>query len=233
MGVYAGPDVVENGLVLALDAGNSKSYPGSGTTWTDLSGNGNNGTLTNGPTFDGDNLGSIVFDGTDDRVVIPHNSSQNPTEITICSWVNQTDILNLSGRNPNIIGKTGNSGYRVRINGGFNTNVGSIVFFDRGSTNNITTLDGLVFSGSWYFIVGTGSAAGLKIYLNGTLQASNTTSFGGYTSTGDLAVGAASSGNDFSEQFYGKISQTLLYNRELTAQEIQQNYNATKSRFGL
>jgi hypothetical protein len=230
MALSHSPSIITNGLVLCLDAANPKSYPGSGTTWTDLSGNGNTGTLTNGPTFDGDNLGSIVFDGTDDRVVIPHNSSQNPTEITICSWVNQTDILNLSGRNPNIIGKTGNSGYRVRINGGFNNTVGSITFFDRGSTNSLLTSDGLLPTGNWYFIVATGSALGLKIYLNGTLQASKTTSFGGYTSTGDLAVGAASS-DDFSEQFYGKISQILLYNRELTAQEIQQNFNATKSRY--
>ena len=64
----SGPNIVEDGLVLALDAGNTKSYPGSGTTWTDLSGKGNNGTLTNGPTFDSGNGGAIFFDGGNDYV---------------------------------------------------------------------------------------------------------------------------------------------------------------------
>ena len=68
MGAAAGPNVVEDGLVLALDAGNTKSYPGSGTTWTDLSGKDNNGTLTDGPTFNSANGGSIVFDGTNDQI---------------------------------------------------------------------------------------------------------------------------------------------------------------------
>ena len=232
MAIFYNPRTITDGLVLCLDAGNTKSYPGSGTTWTDLSGNGNNGTLTNGPTYNSENGGSIVLDGTNDVVVVPHNSSQNPTEITICSWVNPTDLLNLSAKNPNFIGKSGNSGYRMRINGGFgDASIGSILFLDRGGTNLIITSDELVFSGSWYFIVGTGSASGLKIYLNGTLQASNTTSFGGFNATGDLAIGAENSTLSFSEQFYGKISQTLLYNRELTAAEIQQNFNATRSRY--
>ena len=60
------PKIVTNGLVLALDAANTKSYPGSGTVWSDLTPNGNNGALTNGPTFNSANGGSIVFDGTND-----------------------------------------------------------------------------------------------------------------------------------------------------------------------
>jgi hypothetical protein len=62
----SGPDLVQNGLVLALDAADKNSYRGTGTTWSDLSGNNNTGTLTNGPTFNGGNGGSIVFDGVDD-----------------------------------------------------------------------------------------------------------------------------------------------------------------------
>ena len=68
MGVFAGPEIVEDGLVLALDAGNTKSYPGSGTTWTDLSGNGNNGSLVNGVGYNSGNLGSLSFDGVNDYV---------------------------------------------------------------------------------------------------------------------------------------------------------------------
>lgn len=68
MSIYGGPDIITDGLVFCLDAANSKSYPGTGTAWTDLSGNDNNGTLTNGPTFDSSNGGSIVFDGVNDQV---------------------------------------------------------------------------------------------------------------------------------------------------------------------
>ena len=71
MGVFAGPEITESGLVLALDAGNLKSYPTTGTTWTDLSGRGNTGTLTNGPTYSSANGGSIVFDGVNDYVTVP------------------------------------------------------------------------------------------------------------------------------------------------------------------
>ena len=68
MSIAGGPDIVENGLVLHLDAADSNSYPGSGTVWTDLSGNGYNGTLTNGPTFSSSNRGGIVLDGTNDYI---------------------------------------------------------------------------------------------------------------------------------------------------------------------
>jgi len=68
MGAAAGPDIVEDGLVLCLDAANPKSYPGSGNTWTDLRGNGNDGTLVNGVGYDSANNGSMVFDGVDDSI---------------------------------------------------------------------------------------------------------------------------------------------------------------------
>ena len=76
MSSKCGPDINENGLVLFLDAANRLSYPGSGTAWSDLSGNSNTGTLTNGPTFSAGNMGSILFDGTDDyastgKVLVP------------------------------------------------------------------------------------------------------------------------------------------------------------------
>ena len=89
-----GPDISENGLVLYLDAGNRASYSGSGTTWTDLSGNSNTGTITNGPTFSAANLGSIVFDGTNDRVNFSTNSVFNfgTGNFSVFSWINTTKI---------------------------------------------------------------------------------------------------------------------------------------------
>lgn len=68
--MYTGPNIVTDGLVLYLDAANTKSYPGSGTTWNDLSGNGNNGTLINGYIFNSIGNGNLVFDGSNDYVNI-------------------------------------------------------------------------------------------------------------------------------------------------------------------
>ena len=83
MSYQTGPRIVTNGLVFCVDAADTNSYPGSGTTWFDLSGNGNNGTLNNGPTFNSANRGSIVFDGTNDWISVTRNSSLSPTsEIT-------------------------------------------------------------------------------------------------------------------------------------------------------
>jgi len=78
------PRIITDGLVLCLDAGNPKSYPGSGTTWTDLSGNGNNGTLTNGPTYNSGNLGSLVFDGVNDYVNL--GDLDLPAPFTLSIW---------------------------------------------------------------------------------------------------------------------------------------------------
>jgi hypothetical protein len=88
------PNTVTNGLVLYLDAGNTNSYPGTGTSWRDISGNSNNGTLTNGPTFNSANLGSIVLDGTDDYVNCGNNSSINitGTGLTLSAWVYRTAL---------------------------------------------------------------------------------------------------------------------------------------------
>ena len=79
--------IVTDGLVLALDAANAKSYPGSGTTWSDLSGNRNTGTLTNGPTFNSGNGGGIVFDGVDDYVDCGNSSTLQINQGTISAWV--------------------------------------------------------------------------------------------------------------------------------------------------
>ena len=96
----AGPDLVQNGLVLALDAADKNSYPGTGTNWYDLISNANTGTLTNGPTFSNLNGGCIVFDGTDDYVNIPYNVNLNPaTNVSVSVWSRLT-VSDSSIRNP-------------------------------------------------------------------------------------------------------------------------------------
>ena len=230
---YIDINAVRSGLVLYLDAGNVKSYSGSGETWFDLSGNSNHGTLINGVGYSSSGGGSLVFDGVNDIVRIPHNSTQNPQNITISSWINLSDFLNSFGRNPNILGKGGNDGYRFRVNGGFNSSPGQVVWFDRGSENIIGTDSDLVLPGDWHFITVTGSSSGLKIYVDDTLRSSNSVPFGGNTTTADLAIGGAGIGVLTNELFVGNIAKVLMYNRELTASEISQNFNAFRDRFGI
>ena len=97
MSLYHSPQISLNGLVLCLDAANPKSYPGSGTTWTDLSGNGNNGTLVNGVGYSSDNLGSLVFDGANDYVNAG-NLGSFYSQGTISYWMNSSAVENF--RNP-------------------------------------------------------------------------------------------------------------------------------------
>ena len=98
MGFGNGPRIVSNGLVLALDAADKNSYPGSGITWRDVSGNNNNGTLTNGPTFDSSNGGSIVFDGTNDFVTGSIGSINAPFTFSVFGKFNNVSQTRIYAR---------------------------------------------------------------------------------------------------------------------------------------
>jgi hypothetical protein len=224
MSLGHGASIVRNGLVLHIDAANRKSYPGTGTTCTNLSNTSNSGTLTNGTTYSNTNRGLFNFDGTNDLISIPHNAAQNPTSITISSWVRPSSLL----KNSNIVGKTNNAGYRYRVN----TN-GSVTFFDRGATNALTTATGLIIANNWYNIAVTGDATGLQIFINGVFIISNAVAFGGNTSSGNLALGAEDVTASFSESLIGSISQVSIYNRVLTGTEMQQNFNAIRGRYNI
>lgn len=222
MGVFAGPDIVESGLVLALDAGNTKSYPGSGTTWTDLSGRGNNGTLTNGPTYSN---GAIVFDGVDDYVSFTSNPSLT-NQISVDVWVN----LNTPPTQTNawILGREGS--YRLT----YATNTFQWVC---ATVNNSWYSTGTAINGDTQVIsnilnvVGTYDGANNKIYINGTLKTTGAAISGNILTTSTYYLVRSGAVNvDYGK---GAIYSHKLYNRALTAAEIQQNYNATKSRYGL
>ena len=230
MALAHSPRIVTDGLVLALDAGNTKSYPGSGTAWTDLSGKGNNGTLTNGPTFDSGNGGSIVFDGTDDYVTTG-TTLTDADELyantgnawSTSSWFNVDAISGLdkvvTGRGSGVDGATvyavwiNNADLKVRLRGGTSTNI---------STS--------IASNTWYNVVVTWDGTTANGYLNGqfvTTLAVGTAS----NQTNTFTIGATNSG--VLSEMDGKISQTLVYNRALTAAEVKQNYRNIKGRYGL
>jgi hypothetical protein len=228
------PQIVTSGLVLALDAANKVSYPGTGTTWYDLSGNGNTGTLTNGPTFSNVNLGTIVFDGTNDYVSITNNSTLRPTtELTIEYIIKGTTP---SGWCP-IIGY-GNGDY---TNGNYlcwvetGGNLQSLCRINNGGVIEYRQYSGIGISSTTLkymsFTMKIGDS--IKSYYNGintnaptSLPAGGTFYYGG-TSSPYQIVGLGGA------WLNGSISFIRLYNRALTAAEVLQNYNVTKTRFGL
>ena len=221
------PAVVTNGLVLNLDAGFTPSYPTTGTTWYDLSGNGNNGTLVNSPTFSSSNNGVIVFDGVDDRIFILNNNSFNVADnITLEMWVKlQVSQSNNLGF---LIKYTGNDGYLFYV-----TNNSDKAFaFDyrnRDGTYYRTIGTTNIQDGVWKCLTVQKSGLYSRVYINSTLEGTTVAStVGDMSSNVDLNLGT-----DFSTYMNGQMGSFRIYNRALTQAEITQNYNAIKSRYGL
>lgn len=212
--------IVTSGLTLCLDAGFTPSYTSSGTTWYDLSYNGLNNTLFNGPTFSSSNGGGVVYDGTDDYSHVGSSTILDITgNVTVCSWVYPTSFANQG----NIVSKNGNAAYRMR----FQT-AGTFWMYANG--NQITSPLSYTVN-NWYHAVGVFSSTGLRMYINGSLVQSNASAFNpNYTSASNFYIGSL---NTTLERFKGTISVINVYNRALSAAEVLQNYNAQKSRFGL
>ena len=218
------PKVITDGLVLYLDAANSRSYPGTGTAWNDLSRGGNNGTLVNGPTFNSGNGGSIVLDGTDDFVNCGNNSNLQIIQGTISSWV-RTTTPGASFRG--IIVK--------RLNVGLFTNDGVLVTYDWGNgqsrSTGINIADGKWKNVAMSFTDNTGSPSNNAIiYLNGSAVLTTTVK---YNSNNEEVLLGSGASFISTQCLNGNISTGLVYNRALSSTEILQNYNATKTRFGL
>jgi hypothetical protein len=227
------PRTITDGLVLCLDAANPKSYPGSGTTWTDLSGFGNNGTLVNGVGYTSDNGGSLVFDGVDDEVLINNNELARigTGNHTITSWVNN-DIVTQE----DFIGTGGIGVGDVLLMIFFQAGGGSGGFRGHAwsSTGNSNTIDSprAIGTGNWSMLTQRVSWGGnIDLFENGVLTASRALLGNAPSSSRtQLVIGCRVAGGG-SSHYQGKISNVSIYNRALTASEIQQNYNATKSRY--
>ena len=227
------PRVVTDGLVLCLDAGNTKSYPGSGTAWTDLSGRGNNGTLTNGPTYSSSDGGSLVFDGVNDYVDCGPASQigSSLTGLTVSVWykvgANRTEIIAENGTSYNT-----NTFYIAQENG---SNLSFEIANPSGQYQRIYGTSSYTI-GTWYNFVGVWtSGASLLAYVNG-----KDTSQSLLNPHGNLTSVRSGNSNLFIAQrpggslsSTGTISNISIYNRALTASEIQQNFNATRSRYSI
>lgn len=237
------PKIVTDGLVLALDAGNTKSYPGTGTMWFDKSGRGNNGTLINDPTFNPANGGSIVFDGVDDYVVNNTLTSLITSQLTISVWLYATD--------------TSTDNFIISSENNTTSNSRFVLFQDKeafysGRVNTYSFIPGSSLTGTirmefasnsevlneWVNITGTfvaNSTTGLRGYKNGIEDPNspvNASTINPLFSADPLYVGLRNPAND--QRFFdGRIAIVQIYNRALSASEVLQNYNATKGRFGL
>ena len=221
--------IVTNGLVLNLDAGYLPSYPQNGTSWYDLGPSGNTGTLTNGPTFNSGNGGSIVFDGVNDYVT-PTGLTDAflQSNWTISFWVNFDVIDTTSCCNDKTLIQHGTSALRRGLHlSQRNRRIHFGLYSD--------DLQGLkVLSAStWYNIVFVLNNTSFlqQIYINGTLDNSRTAG-GAYIGTGNnTRIGGVVL--TFGTYFDGFMSYCNAYNRTLSASEITQNYNALKDRYGL
>lgn len=226
MGFYRGPKIVTEGLVLYLDAANPKSYIGSGTTWNDLTTNYYNGTLINGPTFDTGNKGSIVFDGVDDIATVDTVDFNSNT--TWCAWVNRSSIINTYNM---FMGKS-LPYFGIRSN--------NLVIFSNKIGGVQRTLQSTLLDspdGEWYNLSFTtnfdGTNTTMKVFVNG--EETDSGSWAGSYSTSSGVKFTLGDGRNTSTwyPFNGKISLIKVYNKTLSSEEILQNFNATKSRFGL
>jgi hypothetical protein len=228
--MYTGPTIIKEDLVLHLDAANTKSYVSGSATWYDLSGNNNSGSLTNGPTFSSANNGSIVFDGVDDKVVVPHISSYNLTNLTVLVWIKP--ISPYTGAFRGIISKEGadrdwnfylysSAGNGIVNNYHFSTARAS------SYTNTVLLPGGSLLLNTYHQCGFSISEGVLKYYLDGSIINQGSINFSPANSSYPITIGAA---DNYTK---GNIATTQVYNRALTATEIAQNFNATKGRFGL
>ena len=210
------PNIITDGLVLYLDAANLKSYVSGSTTWTDMAA-GNNGTLINGPTFNSTNGGSIVFDGTNDYV---NCGNIMPTSAyTKCVFFN---ISNLATNNNLISGASNGTHY-------FYPAAGSYLRAGHFQGAEIVSNTPIVANQWYHGAITFSNTAGFVMYQNGAVVGSNA-STATFTGGNVVYVGAYEPASNL---LTGRIAIAQIYNRVLSATEIQQNYNTTKTRFGL
>jgi hypothetical protein len=214
------PSIVTSGLILCLDAGNTRSYPRSGTAWTDLSGNANNGTLTNGPTYNASNGGSIVFDGVDDYVSLPAGLLSGTSDFTINQWVKSSSVGNAGTTFANYPSGNLQMLYGNQYVGVY---LGTPVYA-------CSTTPCVHYTSSWCMITALRSGTSVQFYRNGILIASGTTSNSVGTGAATFRLGTNTS---TAERYTGNISINQVYSRALSVAEIAQNYNALRGRYGL
>jgi hypothetical protein len=224
MAMIHSPSITTLGLVLCLDASNTKSYSGSGTAWRDLSGNNNHGTLVNGPTFSSANNGAIVFDGTNDFVSLNNSTALDTQTPTVEVWI-KTNNINQNG----FFFEKGsvNTQYSLFQEG---TNIVWRQVIG-GTTSQNTTTATYISTSRWAQIVGTYTSGDRRTYINGNLVTSDTQAGTISTNSSGMYIGAYGTGTGY--YYNGSIAIVRVYNRVLSTEQVLQNFNVTRRRFGI
>lgn len=226
-----GPRIVTNGLVLCLDAGNTKSYPGSGTVWTDLSGNNYNSTLTNGPTYNSANKGSIVFDGTNDLAQTTYTNF-NIQNKTLAAWVKLNSVSQQGGGLISIETQTSGPSFDGIVYNETNQGWGfGSDFYRRTAWSGVKETS----TSAWVYMCATYTNNNYRLYRNG-VQILNTTNYTvfNFNQNSRIRTGVRILYQGVEYGFLSSnIAQASVYNRALSNNEILINYNALKARFGL
>ena len=222
------PKIITDGLVLCLDAGDGKSYSGSGTTWTDRLSQ-NNGTLYNGPTFDSTNGGVLLFDGVNDYFEVNTNlgiTGNSPRTFECWAYIENNASKNIMG------GGTPSSGTMFDTmtwyDDGYLRAVGHYFGGGFDTISNLPSRNTLNIN-QWNQIINLYDGSSVSIYTNGEFSNSRSLAL----NSGDGKVRFARGYYSAYDYFEGKASSIRVYNRALTSTEVLQNYNATKGRFGL
>jgi hypothetical protein len=250
MATLYSPKIVTDGLVIALDAANVKSYPGSGTTWIDLTGNGRNSTLTNGPTFGNTTVGNITFDGTNDYASLPGTLTS-----TVLGWT-PLGSVGLSTMTIEMWFKTSDtSGYLYSKpwngSGGYNITIDTTQIVIGPIHLNYANTSGLVFNptlsdGKYHQLVCWLNPTSFGYYIDGGVNVGSKNH--GFTSDNPTGLGTNTNENGVIMSLYpygqgwagntgmstnGEISIFKIYNKILSTTDVLQNFNATRGRFGL
>ena len=218
-------ELVTDGLVLNLDAGDPRSYPGIGTSWTDLSGNGNTGTLVNSPTYNNANGGFLTFNGTNTRVSVPNSTSTSSftNQLTV-SIVCSSTYPDGGYRCP--LMKTTNSSW-IDGFGFFQSN--GIFYFYINTYNGAQVVSTNISSFGLTHWTATYDGQRIRLYQNGSLVTTGSSFTSNITnSSSSLLIG---DGGGTGYQWAGNILAVQMYNRALSAAEVAQNYDALKVRY--
>lgn len=221
---YSSGRVVTNGLVFISDSADRNSYRGTGTSWSDVSGNGMVGTINNSPSFNSSNGGYFDFDGTDEYVLFTNSTVLNTQTPSVEIWI-KTNATTQNG----IWFEKGVANQQYSL---FQEGAGIKWRHALGGINNLeVTTATYITTSKWHQVVGTFVTGDRRLFVNGVQVGNDTPS--GTIATNTTGIWLGGRGNLASYSYNGSISICRVYDRVLTPSEILQNYNATKSRFGL
>lgn len=222
MSIAYNSSIVTNGLVLCLDAGNPRSYPGSGTIWNSVAGNTATGTLTNGVSYSSANTGVLVFDGVDDRVNVV-NSVSSLSNLTIEIFL-KTSVVD--GTQNIFLDQYLSLRYEINPSNKFNIHLGNNSTWAYTNLPSSTT----VVANTWYQTVWTWNGSSAVMYVNGVAENSlSSTAFS--SGSGNITLGQHTP--DTSYAWAGNMGSVKIYNIALTADQVLQNFNATRGRYGI